>query len=513
MKRFGSIYIGTFGLTLKVYEVTKEKRLKEIDSLRKNTLIFHEIYREKRLTPETVKHLIATLSEMLDTLRLYKVDSYRACGSYSLKEAENLLFVLDQIRLRIGLSVDILSNSEQRFMTYRAFANEKDFEKLTRDTAILVDIGGYSLQLTLFVDGSIKTTQHIPIGVASIREYLIRLSSETDLRQQIAEMTEKEIEAFSNMFLKKDDISVENLIILNDNLSEGISKYFGVKTKSATFEKEKILKLIGQLIDEGSYAAGGAKGQEVGRPEIDTFSLSMLELIHSILSVLKPKEVAFPDKTINDGIAFMLAKDEKALSEKHDFENDVLSAASFIAERYGSYKPHLKVLDELGTKIIDAMKKKSGLTRRDRLIYRVSAILHDCGKYVSLSNSGENSHSIIVSSEILGLTHKEREMAAYVALFNRLDPYPYEQMADEFTEEEYVKIIKLLAVLRVTNALDRSHKQKFRKVKMELTEKELIIRISSDDSISLEKGLFEGKADYFERIFSVRPVIKETVTR
>ena len=513
MKRYGSIYIGTFGLTLKVYEVTKDKRLKEIDYLRKNTLIFHDIYREKRLSPETVKHLIATLSEMLDTLRLYKVESYRACGSYSLKEAENLLFVLDQIRLQIGLSVDILSNSEQRFMTYRAFANDKDFEKLTKDTAILVDIGGYSLQLTLFVDGSIKTTQHIPIGAASIREYLIRLSSETDLRQQIAEMTEKEIEAFSNMFLKKDDISVENLIILNDNLSAGIAKYFGIRTKNATFDTKKVLEVAEEMIDEGSYASGTLKAQEGSHPRVDTFNLSMLELIHSILFVLNPKRVAFPEKIINDGIVFLLAKQDKALTEKHDFENDVLSAASFIAERYGSYKPHLKVLDELGTKIIDAMKKKSGLTRRDRLIYRVSAILHDCGKYVSLSNSGQNSYSIIVSSEILGLTHKEREMAAYVALFNRLDPYPYEQMADEFTEEEYVTIIKLLAVLRVTNALDRSHKQKFRKVKMELTEKELIIRIASEDSISLEKGLFEGKADYFERIFSVRPVIREIVSR
>lgn len=513
MKRYGSIYIGTFGLTLKVYEVTKEKRLKEIDFLRKNTLIFHDIYREKRLSEETVRHLIATLSEMLSVLDLYKVDSYRACGSYSLKEAENLLFVLDQIRLQMGLSVDILSNSEQRFMTYRAFADEKDFEKLTKNTAILVDIGGYSLQLTLFVEGSIKTTQHIPIGVANIREYLRRLSSETDVRQQIAEMAEKEIEAFSNMFLKEDNISIENLIFLNDNLSEGISKYFGRRAKNEIFEKKKILELVGKLVDEGSYASGSAKERDLSRPEIDTFSLSMLELLHSILSVLDSEKVAFPEKNINDGIAFILAKEDKALAEKHDFENDVLSAASFIAERYGSYKPHLKVLDELGTKIIDAMKKRSGLTRRDRLIYRVSAILHDCGKYVSLSNSGQNSYSIIVSSEILGLTHKEREMAAYVALFNRLDPYPYEEMADEFTEEEYVKIIKLLAVLRVTNALDRSHKQKFKRVKMELTEKELIIRISSDDSISLEKGLFEGKADYFERIFSVRPVIKETVAR
>ena len=33
-------------------------------------------------------------------------------------------------------------------------------------------------------------------------------------------------------------------------------------------------------------------------------------------------------------------------------------------------------------------------------------------------------------------------MAAYVALFNRLDPYPYEQMADEFSEEEYTTYLE-----------------------------------------------------------------------
>ena len=229
----------------------------------------------------------------------------------------------------------------------------------------------------------------------------------------------------------------------------------------------------------------------------------------AVSKVLPSKKICFPGTDINDGIVYSIAVSDRAVRETHDFDADVISSATFIARRYGSYEHHLKVLDSLGTQILDTMKHYSGLSDRDRLIYRAAAILHDCGKYVSLSNSGENSYRIIVSSEILGLTHKEREMVAFVALFNRQRVLPYEELAKEFTEDEYVRIIKLLAVLRVTNALDRSHKQKFRKVKMSVSDGKLLISIMSSASISLEKSLFESKADFFEKTFALRPVIRE----
>ena len=37
----------------------------------------------------------------------------------------------------------------------------------------------------------------------------------------------------------------------------------------------------------------------------------------------------------------------------------------------------------------------------------------------------------------------------------------------------------------------------------------LDIVVESSDSIVLEKGLFEEKADFFEEIFSIRPQIRE----
>jgi exopolyphosphatase/guanosine-5'-triphosphate,3'-diphosphate pyrophosphatase len=92
---------------------------------------------------------------------------------------------------------------------------------------------------------------------------------------------------------------------------------------------------------------------------------------------------------------------------------------------------------------------------------------------------------------------------------NRQELLPYRELADRFGEEEYMTVVKLLAILRVANALDRSHKQKMKHVKMSLRGDRLHITIETRDSLALEKGMFEEKADFFERVFSIRPELKE----
>ena len=59
---------------------------------------------------------------------------------------------------------------------------------------------------------------------------------------------------------------------------------------------------------------------------------------------------------------------------------------------------------------------RSGQIRR--LLLQVAAILHDCGKYISFANGPSCSYDIIMASEIIGLTHKEREIIANTVLYN-----------------------------------------------------------------------------------------------
>ena len=120
-----------------------------------------------------------------------------------------------------------------------------------------------------------------------------------------------------------------------------------------------------------------------------------------------------------------------------------------------------------------------------------------------------------MSTELIGLSHLEREIVANVVKYNHMDFDYYEVLGKENVhpdKESYLTIAKLTAILKIANGLDRSHKQKFKDVKTTLKDEQLIITIDTPVDITLEKGLFYRRADFFEEVYSVKPVIRQKKT-
>ena len=69
--------------------------------------------------------------------------------------------------------------------------------------------------------------------------------------------------------------------------------------------------------------------------------------------------------------------------------------------------------------------------------------------------------------------------------------------------------MKLTALLRLANALDRSHKQKINHMKISMKNQQLLVVIDTMEDITLEKERFEQKADFFEEIYGIRPILKQ----
>ena len=102
-------------------------------------------------------------------------------------------------------------------------------------------------------------------------------------------------------------------------------------------------------------------------------------------------------------------------------------------------------------------------------------------------------------------------MVANIVKYNRL-PFSYyndTELASTIDRDSYLKVSKLTAILRLATGLDRSHKQKFVNVKSTLKDDQLTITVDSPADITLEKGLIGRKAQFFEEVFSVKPVIKQ----
>lgn len=116
---------------------------------------------------------------------------------------DNELFILDQIRLRTGLTVHVLSNSEHRFISYKSVAMREEFEHFIGRSAAVVDVSGSGLQITVFSKGKVLTTQHLGLGTMRMREQLAKKSRNlAQYELQIEEMVVKEMEVFKAMYLE-----------------------------------------------------------------------------------------------------------------------------------------------------------------------------------------------------------------------------------------------------------------------------------------------------------------------
>ena len=120
---------------------------------------------------------------MSDTVDMYRISNMDVYAGPTVGKASNYLLAERLVRGKSRVEMKLLSNSEQRFLSYMAVASRADFDKYISKSAVLVDIGGASLQITLFINGKVETTQHINIGTAIMRENLRRLSHYIDRKR------------------------------------------------------------------------------------------------------------------------------------------------------------------------------------------------------------------------------------------------------------------------------------------------------------------------------------------
>lgn len=500
---FAAIYIGTYDVSLKIFEFTSRKKLHEVDHIRSRQDLGRDAFGTGCIGYEQVEELCETLAQFKQIMLGYKVDDYEVYAAAALRDADNELFVLDQIYLRTGFRVKVVSNSEHRFISYKSVVGQETFEEMIKTSAAVIDVGGASVQITVFRDGSLETTQHIEAGIMRIRNLLADRGQSLKMYEtQIEEYMNKKLEGFRAMYMAD---PVDYVILISDYATELIRR-MDEKEAGCQVKSEKFIKFINKLqkktLEEITRELNLSDDRE---PLI----IPALCIFKTLVLNVSPKEVWVPGANILNGIACDYAQRKKLLTINHDFDADVLSAARYLSRHYNSFTPHIEALSKLSIKIFDAMKKVHGLGRRQRLLLETATILHDCGKFVSLSESPENAYHIIMSSEIIGLTHQEREIVALVVLYNTLPLDDYEELSDRLDHEDYLCVAKLSAILRVANALDQSHRQKFKNIRIAVRDRQLVFTVEVFEDISLEQALFEAKTAYFENVYSMKPVLRE----
>ncbi len=515
IRMFAAIDVGSFELEMGIYEMAYRGEIRCVDHLRHVIPLGRDTFSQGKISYELVEEMCQVLMDFTRIMKAYKVKEYRAYATSALREARNNQIILDQIRVRTGLQVRIISNSEQRFISYKAIASkEAEFHKIIQKGTAIVDVGFGSAQLSLFDKETLVTTQNLPLGVLRIRSLLDRIPATVkNHREQIEEIVDNELFTFRKMYLK--DREITNLIGIGETILYLLRrmevKVIGDKIDAAAMNQfyERLSQMNTEQIEErfgvnNEYASMILPGAVVYK---------------RILEITGAELFWIPGIRLCDSIAAEYAEDNKFIKFSHNFENDILAASRNMAKRYKCHASHNQVLEQYATQIFDSMKKYHGLDSRHRLLLQIAVLLHACGKFVSIRNSNECSYNIIMSTEIIGLSHLEREIIANVVRYNIRD-FDYNRVELETQmhqggdygmsqNEITILIAKLTAILRLANSMDRSHRGKLTDCRMTVRDGELVITTGYKGDLALERSSFEQKADFFEEIFGIRPVLKQ----
>ncbi|MBD5445481.1 MAG: HD domain-containing protein [Lachnospiraceae bacterium] len=507
MKTFAAIDVGSYELSMKILEISKQNGIKEIDYIRHRIDLGTDSFATGKISYERVDELCRVLREYKKIMEGYKAQDYKAYGTSAIREIENTVIVLDQIEQRTGIKIEVLSNSEQRFLDYKSVASKgKIFNKIIeKDTAIL-DIGGGSIQLSLFIKDSLVTTQNMRLGVLRLQDKMSILNLRPSQYENIIdEFISSQLAVFKKLYLG--ERKIENIIVVDDYISEVMGKKL-TSMSDGSIEIGELSAFLDKALVKS--AAEAARILNIPEENVPLLYISNV-LLNRVAKVTGAKMIWVPGVTLCDGIAYEYGEKQNLIKVNHDFEQDIIACAQNISKRYMGSRRRGETLEKIALTIFDSMKEVHGLGERDRLLLRISALLHDCGKYISLMNLGQCSYNIIMSTEIIGLSHLERDIVANIVKYNHMDFNYYDIMGQDISldKEAYLKIAKLTAILKVANGLDRSHKQKFKNIKASIKDEQLIITIDTPVDITLEKGLFNRRADFFEEVYSVKPVIHQ----
>ena len=177
---FAAIDIGSSQMSMKIFQLSKTRGISVIDTCQSNIAIGRETYNVGKISYELTSEICRCLESFKRVMREYGVTAYICYATSAVREAKNSEYIRDQILIRTGLKVGIVSNEEEIFLHHKAMAlNMKNFDGIIEDGATIVDVSAGSIQISSYERSELKFSQNFPLGSMRVVELMSGVNNNT----------------------------------------------------------------------------------------------------------------------------------------------------------------------------------------------------------------------------------------------------------------------------------------------------------------------------------------------
>lgn len=460
------------------------------------------------LAPDRIEAGLACLRKFSKLAERHQVDALVAAATSAVREAENGGDFIKLALERTGIRIDVLPAREEARIIYLAAREAID---LQGRRALFVDIGGGSVEITV---GDVRrryVSESMKLGVIRLTERFLHTDPPT--AKEIAEL-----QAFVEQEVGPVLASARRMEFA---LAIGTSGTIAALCEAASLRR-------------GGRASGDTGQVKIGPLSTDELSALVRDLaampererarvpgvhqrraativaggllLERILKLAGARSIVPCDRALREGLVIdYLDKNRERLALLQEHRSPRERSVFELARRSGYDRAHSLHVMRLARELFDQLRGVHELKARDRELLEYAAVLHDVGQSISFSGHHKHSYYLIRNAELQGFDPEEIEIMALLARYHRKGPPRRGNDAyRELSPERRATVRGLAALLRIADALDRSHFQVCTHVGAKVTPREVRLRVVTAGDAEIELWAAARKGDLFEEVFHRR---------
>ncbi len=498
-----AIDIGSNAIRLSIGRIENDQSLTVMDNFREPVRLGRDVFAKRMISDETTEAALDVFKHFKEIIDRNSVTFTKAAATSALREATNADSFADKILHVSGIDVDVISPEEEARLIHLAIASKVN---LKNRTALLIDIGGGSTEITLTYDGSIMSTESYRLGAVRLLQLL---EEKKQGEKKFNTLVQEYVEATRGRFKKeikgkKIDLcvgtggNIEALAALKKDVLE--------KDRDGTLSIEELGAMLRKLL---SLSFDERMQQLRLRPDRADVIVPASIILQEIMRVGGIDELIVPRVGLKEGIMIDMARTVFGEHE-HLNRDQILASALELGRKYSFDEQHGTSVARYAVDLFDQTRELHNLGLEHRLLLEAAAMLHDIGSFISMTGHHKHTFYLLTANPIIGLNQNQTRIVANVARYHRKSfPKVQHDSFRELSSKDRVVVSKLASILRLADAMDNEHASRVDSFSVEHKKPKLMIHVHGKGDLLLEKWALMNKKELFENIFGVKVSIED----
>jgi len=459
--RISAIDIGSNSIRQTIADVSPDGTIRVVDEMKAAPRLGAGLYEKGALSEVAIQNALSTLGRMATLATQLGVKRTEVVATSAVRDATNGEEFLKLVRSETGLKVRILRGEDEARLSFRSALAHFD---LGVGRAVVMDIGGGSLELALSEDGLVERLISLPFGAIQMTERYVGedmgKKGMRKLRKHVRQELRRNLSArhwhATRIFCSGGTFTTLASIYLARIGMESAKTVHGT-----VIPRVEVEHIVDMLHNMSLAERQGVAGLNAARSDI---ILGGLAVAAEVAARVEAKELVVSGYGIREGI--LLESAHVAPSPADPGEARERSVVQ-LAERSHYEEPHSKHVQKLALQLFDSIGQRLGCIPDDRKLLADAALLHDIGYHISYDKHNKHSYHLIEHAELLGMTPAEKIIVANVARYHR-GAEPKKRHVNYGGLERPVRqtIKRLAAILRVADGFDRGHANAVAEIKV-----------------------------------------------